>query len=235
MVALLVARHGRAPLRELVRPGVDAAEKRGETGRAALLTRIAATGVPGLHGEAIAQAVLGVAGATEGGAMSHADWIEVGSEDVPARELTGASSRALVAPAAWLGERAAAGAVLACDGRGLFAALAVQPIEGGVVVPGAGVELPMNAEPVRRGVTRDPPGARRSRCTPRSPSPSAPDGASFALALPGGAVDALAPDALFELGPAEQTLLKALQTTAATTAFAVIAASRAVRVVSLTG
>ena len=234
MVALLVARHGRAPLRELVRPGITAAEKRGATGRAALLARIAATGVPGLHGDAYAQAVLGVGGATEGGAMSQADWIDVGSEDVAALELTGASSRALIPPADWRSERAASsGAILACDGRGLFAALAVQPIEGGIEVPGAGVRLPMNGEPVRRGVTRDKPGTPIALHAPIAIA-FGPEGSSFALALPGGAIEALSPDALFELGPAEQTLLKAMETTTATTAFAVVAATRVARAVSLT-
>jgi hypothetical protein len=234
MAALLVARHGRAPLRELVRPGVDAAEKLGETGRASLLSRIAATGVLGLHNEGIAQAMLGVAGVTEGGAMSRADWIDVASEDVPALEVLGGSSRAILAPSGWRGEGATSGAVLACDGRGLFAALAVQPIDGGVEIPGTGVRLPMNAEPVRRGVTRDRPGAAIPMHAPIAIA-FGPEGAACALALPGGAIEALSCDALFELGPAEQTLLKALQTTAATTAFAVVAAPRVARAVSLAG
>jgi hypothetical protein len=92
--------------------------------------------------------------------------------------------------------------------------------------------LPANAEPVRRGVTRDKPGAPIA--VPAAIAiVSAPEGACFVLALPGGAIDSLQPDALFEPGAAEERLLAALQTTSATTAFAVVAAGRAARAVSL--
>jgi hypothetical protein len=90
----------------------------------------------------------------------------------------------------------------------------------------------MNAEPVRRGVTRAKPGAPIPIHAPVAIALGA-DGAAFALALAGGAVESLTPDELFSPGPAEQRLVDALKTTAATTAFAVIAVSRAARAVSL--
>jgi hypothetical protein len=53
------------------------------------------------------------------------------------------------------------------------------------------------------------------------------------LALPGGAVERLDPDALFAGASAEQALSDAAQKAAATTAFAVVAGSRSARSITL--
>ena len=49
--------------------------------------------------------------------------------------------------------------MLACDGRGIIAALAYAPARNGVDLPGFEVRIGGAAVPVRRGVTRVPPGA----------------------------------------------------------------------------
>jgi gamma-glutamyltranspeptidase/glutathione hydrolase len=112
---------------------------------------------------------------------------------------TGEGSRAVLLPTSFEvpRERGSAVSVVAVDRRGLAAALSLDVRPFGVVVADLEVELPARAEPVRRGVTRLPPGTPLAADAPLAIA-FGPRGLTIALALPGaGSLAAVDLGALF--------------------------------------
>jgi gamma-glutamyltranspeptidase/glutathione hydrolase len=164
MLMLLSSYRGKASLSELCRPGVASAEGAGAKERAKLIRKVGAAGVLALRSPELSRALLAAGGAVAGGALTEADIEEAtpteGEAVVTAagEALTVYTPPPLESAAPAQGSGADVEAILACDGRGLVAALTYAPARTGVGVPGFEVSIGGDAVPVRRGVTRIPPG-----------------------------------------------------------------------------
>jgi len=178
MLMLLSSYLGKGSLGELARDGVTAAEAGGATARADLIRKVGAGGVLALRTTEVSRALLAVGGTVAGGALTAEDIDEAAPGEAEATATTlgeGASAITVYTPpfpvpldAGILGnarersptgaERGDSEAIVACDSRGLYAAIAYDPARGGVAVPGLEVTLGRWAVPVRRGVTRLAPG-----------------------------------------------------------------------------
>jgi len=238
LVALLHAARGRSGLSSLARAGVSAAEAAGATRRAALLKRVGAAGASALLAEEPRSALLAAGGIVSGGILTAEDLEGALPEDVPAREssLAGDATAISVPFDVPLGRIVEAEVILACDARGLVAALSYVPTlpEHGVRVPELELVLGRHAHPVRRGIPRTAPG------TPlEMPAPIAivfKAGFAAAVALLGKAtvdVDALGP--LAEGWPAEKTLADLRDKVNAKSAMAVLRDARDARAVIASG
>lgn len=207
MIALLHSYLGRAKLRDLGRHGVVAAEKQGATRRADLLRKIAAAGVVALRAREVEGALLEQGGSVLGGALTADDLEEVRPIDVEARVSTvGEQATALSVPWEAEGEPLHTEGIVACDGRGIVAALAYTPARQGITIEALELVAGKHAIPVRRGVPRVQPGTLLG-----APSPIAllTRGGNFwaAIALPGQV--AIAPTLLGDIagGLAVETAL----------------------------
>jgi gamma-glutamyltranspeptidase/glutathione hydrolase len=166
--ALLVAQayDGEQKLRAIMKASIARAERSGAEGRLELLKRIRAVGAAALGEPAFTRSLLHVAGPSQGGLVTPADFGKVGDIDQDAAEHTARditvyeppwSADATVECAAPLGIGCA---VLAVDLHGVFAAISYRRITDGLVLEDLELEAPLVAVPVERGVTRVSPGAR---------------------------------------------------------------------------
>ncbi len=179
-------------LGSVLRPGVRCAERSGAPARARLLQRIRAVGANALTEAAFTRALLRVAGPSEGGLITPADFAVIPEVDVAATERAGWDG--LVAEPPWvseLGDSARLGvgsAVCAVDVRGVLAALCYRRVDTGLAIDELELEAPLCAVPVRRGVGRVTPGKPLG-----APSPVAlrrrasPDPPTEVVACPGAA------------------------------------------------
>jgi hypothetical protein len=189
MLALLHSYRGRSSFHELARAGVAAADAAGAKQRAALLHKVGSAGVLSLRAPEIARALLAVGGPVAGGALSEADLEEVApSERDALAEPIGEGLMAYTSPfPAPEGDAEGAEVVVACDGRGVIAALAYVPARAGVAVPDLEIALGRDAVPVRRGVTRIAPGTSLPMAAPIGIAMQ-PHGFAAAVGLPGRAL-----------------------------------------------
>ncbi len=232
VIALLHASRGRSGLGGLARAGVAAAEAAGATKRAALLKRVGSAGPLALTSEEAVSALLAAGGPVAGGILTAEDLEGAMPEDLPARStsLTAEVAALSVPWDAPLGRLPVPDAILACDGRGLIAALIFVPTrrENGVLVPELELVLGRHAHPVRRGTPRTTPGVPLEM-----PAPLAIVGKSgfqAAVALIGKAgVDVAALGPLAEGWPAETALADLRERTGATTAMALLRDTRDAR------
>jgi gamma-glutamyltranspeptidase/glutathione hydrolase len=161
MLHLLHTYRGRASLSTLAKHGVLAAEAQGAKARAALIRRVGASGVLALRSPEAVRALLAVGGAVVGGVLTQQDLEESRPAEADAEAHTIAEGATVFTPP-WAppeGSHAQAEVILACDGRGLLAALAYVPARQGIAVPELEILLRADAVPVRRGVTRVTPGS----------------------------------------------------------------------------
>ncbi|MEO5725910.1 MAG: hypothetical protein ABI134_10560 [Byssovorax sp.] len=160
MLVLLHGHRGRTSLSVLARDGIAAAEAQGEKARAGLIRRVGASGVLALRATEVARALIAAAGSVAGGMLTERDLEEARPAETDA-VTTALDSGANVFTSPWpslAASPAGAEAVVACDGRGIVAAIAYTPTVTGVLVPELGISLSRDAVPVLRGVTRVPPG-----------------------------------------------------------------------------
>jgi hypothetical protein len=163
MLVLLHTYRGRSALTSLARAGVVLAEKASAKERAALIRNAGSAGMLTLRAPEVLRALLAVGGKVAGGTLTTED-----IEDArPAEEE--AVSTALEAGATVLtppfappdthdAHDGGAEAIVACDGRGVLAALAYVPARSGIAIPELELTIGREAVPVRRGVTRVSPG-----------------------------------------------------------------------------
>jgi hypothetical protein len=160
MLVLLHGHRGRTSLSVLARDGIAAAEAQGEKARAGLIRRVGASGVLALRSSEVARSLLAAAGSVAGGMLTERDLEEARPAETDA-VTTALDSGANVFTSPWPSLTASAvgaEAVVACDGRGIVAAIAYTPTVTGVLVPELGISLARDAVPVLRGVTRVAPG-----------------------------------------------------------------------------
>lgn len=162
MLLLLHGHRGRTSLSVLARDGVAAAEAQGEKARAGLIRRVGASGVLALRAAEVARPLLAAGGSVAGGMLTERDLEEARPAETDAvTTALGLDAGANVFTSPWPPAEASpvgAEAIVACDGRGIVAAIAYAPIGAGVLVPELGVALARDAVPVLRGVTRVAPG-----------------------------------------------------------------------------
>ncbi|MEP7126751.1 MAG: hypothetical protein ABJE95_37825 [Byssovorax sp.] len=168
MLVLLHGHRGRTSLSVLTRAGVAAADAQDEKSRAGLIRRVGASGVLALRSTEVARALVAAGGSVAGGMLTERDLEEARPAETDA-VTTQLASGANVFTSPWApaeGSAAGAEAVVACDGRGIVAAIAYAPSSAGIVVPELGITLARDAVPVLRGVTRLAPGTPLASCAP---------------------------------------------------------------------
>lgn len=186
MLMLLHTYRGRLSLREVMRAGVTAAESAGAAARAVLLRRISASGVLALRTPEVERLLLSAGGPVAGGILTSADLEESapGEAEAAGASLSG-GIMAYTPPFPPADEdRGEAEVIVACDSRGVVAALSYVPARRGITIPELDIAVGREAIPVRRGVTRVAPG------TPLlAPAPllalTKPGGFIAAVGLPG--------------------------------------------------
>ena len=166
-IMLLSAHQRRGRLGDLVKAGVAAADGAGAKARAKLLRKVGSAGVLALRAPEVLGALLAVGGPVAGGALTAADIEEAAPGETEATAVAASDGLTVYTPPFARPDRADTGAagggseaeiVVACDGRGVLAALAYTPAREGIPVPALEVTLGRDAVPVRRGVTRVAPG-----------------------------------------------------------------------------
>jgi hypothetical protein len=234
MLLLLHTYRGRATLPSLVKAGIAAAEAEGAKARATLIRRVGASGVLALRSPEAMRALIAVGGPVAGGALSSHDLEEACPAEADA--VTSAlADDASVFTSPWApspSSPAQAEVVLACDGRGAFAALAYVPAREGVLVPELELLLRPDAVPVRRGVTRVPPGAPLP-----APAPVAifhqKGGVWSVVGAPGSqAIDPARLAVLAGPAPAETSLASLIDAASSRAPLALVSDGRSARVVS---
>lgn len=143
-----------------VRPGIARARQVESKGRAALLEIVASRGAGWLTDPAVKRAMVAQFGVVEGGLMTSGDLLAPEGLQVPALKNAGE----LTTPWIEQGESASAAfdlseSIVACDSRGLFAALSYGVLGSQCELEGFEVSVPLLATPVLRGVSRVSPGA----------------------------------------------------------------------------
>jgi gamma-glutamyltranspeptidase/glutathione hydrolase len=210
MLALLHTYRGRATFRQLATPGIDKATAAGAKQRAALLRKVGSAGVLALRAPEVVRALLAAGGPVAGGALTEADLEESAPAETDAvASPLGEGMTAYTSPFP-ASEQAEAEIVVACDARGVLAALAYVPARSGVALPDLEITAGLDAVPVRRGVTRVPPGTVLPSAAPIGIA-MASGGFAAAVGLPGRAT--LEAAALGELvqGAAIESALSALR------------------------
>jgi len=236
MLVLLHSYRGRASLSQLVRAGVAAAEKEGEKVRAGLLRKVGAAGVLALRSDDVVRALVAAGGPVAGGILTEQDLREAlpAEEESRTTELEGGVQ--VVTPPFEPPEGISeAEVIVACDGRGVLAALSYVPAHAGIPVPELGLLLGRDAVPVRRGVTRVSPGTTLPVAAPIAII-TRRGGFAAALGLPGRPL--IEPSALDELarGAAVETVLTELRTRGGgQTAVGVVTDGRSARSVVTSG
>ena len=168
MLVLLHGHRGRTSLSVLARFGVAAAEAQDAKERAVLIRRVGASGVLALRTTEVARSLIAVGGAVAGGVLTERDLEEARPAETDA-VTTALASGANVFTSPWAPSEASAAAseaIVACDGRGIVAAIAYAPSLAGIVVPELGITLARDAVPVLRGVTRVAPGTPLAASAP---------------------------------------------------------------------
>jgi gamma-glutamyltranspeptidase/glutathione hydrolase len=181
---LLSSYRGKAPLSELARHGVAAAEEAGAKARARFLRQIGAAGVLALRAPDVQQALLAVGGRMAGGTLTATD-LEEATPDEAETEATLLGESVTVHAPPFATTNGDAEGIVACDARGVIAALAYAPSRDGIQVPDLEVTLGRLAVPVRRGVTRIAPGAPLPAPAPIAIARQTGGGFSLAVALAG--------------------------------------------------
>jgi gamma-glutamyltranspeptidase/glutathione hydrolase len=201
MLALLHTYGCRLPLRDLVRPGALAAEKRGAVRRAAILVRLGEAGAMLLTSRELEMALLAAGGPVAGGLLTAQDLAQARPADADARRLD--TEVGFIALAPW--ESASSPAetsaltirgAAAADARGGLAALSYVAATPGVALPEAELVASPLAVPVRRGIPRVTPGTALAAPAPIAILVGSDTG--IAMVLEGGA-SRVDPDALGDL------------------------------------
>lgn len=232
MLALLHSYRGRSTFRDLSRAGVAVAEAAGDKQRAALLRKVGSAGVLALRAPEIVRALLAVGGPVAGGALTEGDLEEGAPAEADAATASIDDARtAYTSPfGAAEGEATPVSeVVVACDARGVIAALAYAPAIDGVSVVDLEISFGRHAVPVRRGVTRVAPGTVLPMAAPIGVAMQS-HGFAAAVGLPGRA--SLSPAALAELlrgGAAEPALIELRDRASSRGAVAVITDGRTAR------
>lgn len=198
-LAVALAYDGGRSLGSLVKPGISRAERGGAEARAGVLKLVRSAGAGAFNDSGFVRALLRVAGPSQGGLLSPADFAAVPQVDADAPCRSVGSRRLYEAP--WASEAAdmdvsALGsgcAVCAVDVRRVFAALSFRRLTAGFTVEELELEAPLAAVPVMRGVARVAPGARL-----RAPAPLA-----LLADAAGACTEVLAAPAATALGAAE--------------------------------
>lgn len=165
-LAVALAYDGGRSLGSLVKPGISRAERSGADARAGVLRLVRSAGAGAFHDTTFVRAMLRVAGPSQGGLLSPADFAAVPDVDADAPARSVGERRLYEAP--WVHEAegmdaSALGsgcAVCAVDVRRVFAALSYRRLAAGFTVEELELEAPLAAVPVMRGVPRVTPGAR---------------------------------------------------------------------------
>jgi hypothetical protein len=169
VAAVLVAHayDGSQKLGGIIKAGTRQARRSGADSRAALLSRVRAAGAAALTEAEFARALMRVAGASQGGVITPADFGTVPEIDQVATPRTVGDVELLEPPwAAQPGEPApgsdigTGSAVCAVDVRGVFAALCYRRVHDGFPIDEVELEAPLCAAPVQRSVERVAPGSR---------------------------------------------------------------------------
>lgn len=159
MLALLHSYLGRSKLRDLARPGALVAEKAGASRRAELIRSVGDRGVLALRSRDVERVLLLHGGSVAGGALTSVDLDEVRPVEQDARVTAlDAGSSVLDAPWAPASAPCVAEMIVACDARGIIAALAYAPSREGIHIDELEIIVGADAVPVQRGVTRLAPG-----------------------------------------------------------------------------
>lgn len=166
--AMLTAAHahgGSLPMSELATPGVKLARAQRAAGRAALLRRVGAAGPVALREASFARSLLEIAGRPEGGNLTMDD---IGDVQAQVDQPVVQDAVVHVRPPETRFDCPALETcmVVACDHRGVLAALHCTFDPDGVTVEPHEVTASKLAVPVRRGVPRVTPGARLRMPTP---------------------------------------------------------------------
>jgi hypothetical protein len=238
MLALLHAYRGRASLRDLVKPGVEAARAAGASARAELLERIGKTGVLALRSDDVTRPLLSAFGPAEGGMLTVEDLTEGVPVEATATKVPGVAGYAFVAP--WSRSEASPQAVacevvVAADGRDGLAALAYEPVGDELAAPALELTMPRCAVPVLRGVTRVAPGtplpasAPVAIATAGTRSEAGPVWLAFGLPGASGSLDALPFDCLWGGQPIETALAELREAAGAREVHAVLRDARGAR------
>lgn len=162
MLVLLHGYRGHAKLRDLTRAGVAAAEAAGAPARGRLLQKVGTMGALVLRAPEVERALLLAGGSVAGGNLTSEDLAESLPDNTEAALETIGDATVITSP--WPACSSAAhdplaqAAIVAVDGRGVVAALAYAPARGGLALPDLQLTVGKGAIPVRRGVTRLPPG-----------------------------------------------------------------------------
>ncbi len=159
-------------LGKILKVGISRARSAGADARAALLRRIRVVGAAALGEPSFMRPLLHVAGPSEGGLLTPADFSQVPEIDHAAERREVAGKSLLVTP--WSDaepddpeQSAGVGCVVsAVDRRGVFAAIAYRRVLDGLLVDELELEAPALAVPVSRGKTRVKPGARLATPVP---------------------------------------------------------------------
>jgi hypothetical protein len=159
--ALACAFHPGTTILSCVRPGVSQAKQAGKKGRAELLELVATKAATALTDPRVRRAFTSLFGTVEGGLITPADL--AAREDVQAKALTFDDSYRTPWGQTEEGSAGAGHAIVAGDSKGLFAALSYGELTSGLELAPFETTVPMTAEPVRRGVTRVPPGTPIAR------------------------------------------------------------------------
>jgi gamma-glutamyltranspeptidase/glutathione hydrolase len=231
MLVLLHTYRGRASLHELARAGVAAAESAGAKQRALLVRKVGQAGVLALRSPEVTRVLLAAGGAVAGGALTAADLEETAPAEMEATALVVGGGLTVYTPPFTPADEALGDAevVVTCDQRGVLAAIAYVPARGGVVLSDLEIEVGRDAVPVRRGVTRLPPGTPLPMAAPLA---IAVQNAGFAAAvgLPGRpAIDAAAAGELARGAALETALAELRERLGGRAAVAVVTDGKAAR------
>jgi gamma-glutamyltranspeptidase/glutathione hydrolase len=156
-IAAAHAQDGRSSLLELANAGGRLAQSEGAKVRAQLLRRIGEVGALAMRDPAFVRPLLDLGGRPVGGNLTAADF-ESAAAQVATLPLTSGILLVGREPASHV---AALEPVLACacDARGMLAVVHCGHDPSGLLLPSLELAAPRAAAPVRRGVTRVPPGA----------------------------------------------------------------------------
>ncbi|MBK7586785.1 MAG: hypothetical protein IPI67_42185 [Myxococcales bacterium] len=164
--AVALASDGERSLASLVKLGISRAERGGADGRAGVLKLVRSAGAGAFNDSSFVRAMLRVAGPSQGGLLSPADFAAVPEVDTDAVVRTEAGQRWFEVPWASaakgmdVGELGSGCAICAVDVRRVFAAVCYRRLVSGFTIDELDLEAPLAAVPVMRGVPRVAPGAR---------------------------------------------------------------------------
>lgn len=178
---------GQQRLGSIVKPGISKARQCGAEARASLLRRIREAGAGAFREADFVRAMLHVAGPGQGGLMTSSDFTTAGDIDRPVVERTIGGVRAMLPP--WHDDAAPTGgigyAICAIDAHGSFCGMVYRRPSASLTIDSLELEVPLAAVPVRRGVSRTPPGARLAAPAPLALIKDSSGALSEVVAAPG--------------------------------------------------